>query len=127
MKATLILVENDADLAEAQALVVSLMASDDPTDLARLRAQARLIADYEEARWPRASVSIPDLLTHLLDQHGMTRRDLVPLLGTASRVSEVMSGKKGLSLSMVRRLRARFGIPADLLIPVTGDGRAHAA
>lgn len=127
MKAALILVENDADLAEAQALVVSLMASNDPGDLARMRAQARLIADYEEARWPRAIVSVADLLTHLLDQHGMTRRDLVPLLGTASRVSEVMSGKKGLSLSMVRRLRARFGIPADLLIPVVGDGRAHAA
>lgn len=127
MKATLILVENDADLAEAQALVVSLMASDDPGDLARMRAQARLVADYEEARWPQGRVSIPDLLTHLLDQHGMTRRDLVPLLGTASRVSEVMSGKKGLSLSMVRRLRARFGIPADLLIPVAGDAPAHAA
>lgn len=127
MKATLILVENDADLAEAQALVVSLMASDDPADLARMRAQARLVADYEAARWPRGAVSIPDLLAHLLDQHRMTRRDLVPLLGTASRVSEVMSGKKGLSLSMVRRLRARFGIPADLLIPAVSEGRADAA
>jgi HTH-type transcriptional regulator/antitoxin HigA len=42
---------------------------------------------------------------------------MVPILGTPSRVSEVLSGKKGLSLSMVQRLRARFRVPADLLLP----------
>jgi HTH-type transcriptional regulator/antitoxin HigA len=41
----------------------------------------------------------------------------VPILGTASRVSEVLRGKKGLSMAMVQRLRARFRVPADLLIP----------
>ena len=54
----------------------------------------------------------------LLDQHGLTRADMVPILGTPSRVSEVLSGKKGgLSMAMVQRLRARFHVPADLLIP----------
>ena len=52
-----------------------------------------------------------------MDQHGLSRADLVPLLGTASRVSEVLSGKRELSMSMVRRLRERFQISADLLIP----------
>ena len=42
---------------------------------------------------------------------------LVPLLGTASRVSEVLRGKKGLSMTMVQRLRARFRMPAELLLP----------
>jgi HTH-type transcriptional regulator/antitoxin HigA len=41
----------------------------------------------------------------------------VPILGTPSRVSEVLRGKKGLSMAMVQRLRARFRIPADLLLP----------
>jgi len=41
----------------------------------------------------------------------------VPILGTPSRVSEVLRGKKGLSLAMVQRLRARFRVPADLLLP----------
>jgi len=40
----------------------------------------------------------------------------VPLLGTASRVSEVLNGKRALSLTMVRRLRERFHVTADLLI-----------
>jgi HTH-type transcriptional regulator/antitoxin HigA len=42
---------------------------------------------------------------------------MVPVLGTSSRVSEVLQGKKGLSMAMVQRLRARFNIPADLLLP----------
>ncbi len=63
------------------------------------------------------AASIADLIGHLMDQHGLTRADLVPLLGTPSRVSEVMRGKKGLSMAMVQRLRARFRVPADLLLP----------
>jgi HTH-type transcriptional regulator/antitoxin HigA len=42
---------------------------------------------------------------------------MMPILGTSSRVSEVLGGKKGLSMGMVQRLRARFHIPADLLLP----------
>ncbi|MGC2499743.1 MAG: hypothetical protein WA374_18505, partial [Acidobacteriaceae bacterium] len=53
----------------------------------------------------------------LMDQHGLSRGDLIPLLGTASRVSEVLTGKRELSMTMVRKLRKRFHIPADLLIP----------
>jgi HTH-type transcriptional regulator/antitoxin HigA len=54
-----------------------------------------------------------------MDQHDLTRADLIPLLGTASRVSEVLSGKRELSMPMVKRLRDRFHIPADLLIPAS--------
>jgi antitoxin component HigA of HigAB toxin-antitoxin module len=42
---------------------------------------------------------------------------MVPILGTPSRVSEVLRGKKGLSMAMVQRLRARFRVPADLPLP----------
>jgi HTH-type transcriptional regulator/antitoxin HigA len=115
MKTELIIVENDADLAEATALVTSLMGT--PGSSARLRAQAKLVEDYETRKWPHRAVPIPDLLTYLMDQHGLRRAELIPLLGTASRVSEVMSGKSQLSMTMVRRLRQRFSISADLLIP----------
>jgi HTH-type transcriptional regulator/antitoxin HigA len=117
MKATLIVIENDADHAEAKSLVEKLMGSSDPSDLARMTAQARLMEAYERTRWPRRSPSLPDLLTYLMEEHGLSRADLVPLLGTPSRVSEVLNGKRELSMSMVRKLRERFHIPADLLIP----------
>jgi len=116
MKTTLIVIENDADHAEAKALVVKLMKSRKSEDRARLLGQARLVEAYERSRWPRRAPSLPDLLNFLMDQHGLSRSELVPLLGTASRVSEVMNGKRELSMTMVRKLRERFRVSADLLI-----------
>jgi HTH-type transcriptional regulator/antitoxin HigA len=117
MDATLIVIENDAELARAQDLIARLMISRDPVVLARLQAQACLVAAYEAQRWPRRRPSPAAVIEYLMDQHGLTRADIVPILGTASRVSEVLSGKKRLSMSMVHRLRARFRVPADVLIP----------
>jgi HTH-type transcriptional regulator/antitoxin HigA len=117
MKTTLIVIQNDADHAQAKALIGKLMSSKDSADRARMVAQACLVEAYERSRWPRRAPSLPELLTYLMDQHGLSRSDLVPMLGTASRVSEVLSGKRELSMTMVRRLRERFHIPADLLIP----------
>jgi HTH-type transcriptional regulator/antitoxin HigA len=126
MKATLIVIENDADHAEAKVLVEELMGSSDPIDLARMTAQARLVEAYERTRWPRRSPSVADLLVYLMEQRGLSRSDLVPLLGTPSRVSEVLNGKRDLSMSMVRKLRDRFHISADLLIPPTRRRRLAA-
>lgn len=87
MKMTLIVIQNDADHAQAKALVEKLMGSRNFSDRVRMVAQARLIDAYERTRWPRRAVTLPDLLTYLMDQHDLTRADLVPLLGTASRGS----------------------------------------
>jgi HTH-type transcriptional regulator/antitoxin HigA len=127
MDSNLILIDGDAELARARALVETLWESDQPADLARLEAQARLIAAYEERKWPRRAVSVADIIRFLMDQHGLTRADMAPILGSPSRVSEVLSGKKGLSLSMVQRLRARFRVPADLLLPPPSRSRRSAA
>ena len=124
MDATLIVIDSDSELARARALVDRLMGSNDPSDTARLEAQARLIAAYEERKWPRGRPSTAELIADLMDQHGLKRAELVPILGTPSRVSEVLRGKKEPSLTMVQRLRARFGVPADLLLP---SGEAPAA
>jgi HTH-type transcriptional regulator/antitoxin HigA len=117
MDATLIVIDSDAELARARALVDHLMGSDDPADLARLTAQARLIASYEEEKWPARRPSPAEVIRYLMYQHGLTRADLVPLLGSPDRVSEVLRGQRQLSLAMIRRLRARFRVPADLLLP----------
>lgn len=116
MKATLIVIQNEADFIEAKALVEALMTSEDPKDRARMVAQARLLEAYERVQWPRRPATLPSLLLYLMDQHGLSRAGMVPMLGTSSRVSEVLNGKRELSLTMVRRLRERFNISADLLI-----------
>jgi len=127
MDATLILIDSEAELVRARALVDRLWTSNDPADIVRLEAQARLIAAYEERKWPRRPSRVADLIRHLMDQHGLTRADMVPILGTASRVSEILHGKKGLSMAMVQRLRARFRVPADLLLPPLPKGPSRRA
>jgi HTH-type transcriptional regulator/antitoxin HigA len=116
MKATLIVIQNEADHADAKRLVEKLIGSSYSQDRARMVAQARLVEAYERAQWPRAAPALPVLLSYLMDQHNLSRADLVPLLGTASRVSEVLTGKRDLSMTMVRRLRERFNVSADLLV-----------
>ena len=116
MKTTLIAIQNEADHADAKELVEKLMGSRDPQDGARMVAQARLVEAYERSQWPRTAPALPMLLSYLMDQHNLSRVDLVPLLGTTSRVSEVLNGKRDLSMTMVRRLRERFNVSADLLI-----------
>jgi HTH-type transcriptional regulator / antitoxin HigA len=127
MDANLILIDSAAELARARALVDRLWDSEEPDDIARLAAQARLIAAYEESQWPHRPPRTAELIRHLMEQHGLTRADMVPILGTPSRVSEVLAGKKELSMAMVQRLRARFKIPADLLLPPPKQGRQRRA
>ena len=117
MDATLILIDSEAELARARALVDRLMGSNDPAALAWLAAQARLIAAYEQEKWPPRPPSAAQVIRYLIDQHGLKRADLGPLLGGAERIGEILSGRRGLTLAMVQRLRARFRVPADLLLP----------
>jgi hypothetical protein len=68
-----ILIDGDAELLRARAPVDQLWNSTHLGDLARLEAQARLVAAYEEMKWPRRPPSVTDLIRHLMDQHGLTR------------------------------------------------------
>lgn len=51
-----------------------------------------------------------------MEQQGLTRKDLEPIIGTRTRVAEVLNRKRGLSIEMIRRLHDRLGISADVLI-----------
>lgn len=116
MKVGVIVIESVRDLKAAQALVAKLGRSRKPADVARLRAQALLLQAYEAARWPVRAVPPAELIRYAMEQHGLTPADMAPILGTRSRVSEVLNGKRPLTLAMIRRLHERLGLPADLLI-----------
>ena len=51
-----------------------------------------------------------------MEQQGLTRRDLEEIIGTRTRIAEVLNRKRGLSIAMIRRLHERLGISADVLI-----------
>jgi antitoxin component HigA of HigAB toxin-antitoxin module len=78
MDANLILIDDDAELARARALVEKLWDSEMPADVARLLAQALLIAADEENRWPSRPPSPAELIRHLMDQHRLSRANMVP-------------------------------------------------
>lgn len=116
MKTEVIVIENEKDLKAARALIASLGTSRKASDIARLRAQALLLKAYEETRWPAQPVAPAELIRYAMDQHGLTPADMAPILGTRSRVSEVLNGRRPLTVAMIRRLHERLGLPADLLI-----------
>ena len=89
-----------------------------------LDAIVTLIEAYEQKRWPMKQADPIAMIEFCLEQQGLTRKDLEPMIGSRTRVSEVLSGKRGLSLAMIRRLSAGLGIPADVLIQPTGPSKA---
>ena len=116
MDATLIIVDGDGELARANAFVAALWNSSDPHDLARLDAQAGLISGYERRKWPPRHTMTRDILAHLIDQHDTPSAEMAKLVGGAARLREVMAGRKSLGFEAVKRLRARFGISADVFV-----------
>jgi HTH-type transcriptional regulator/antitoxin HigA len=116
MKAEVILIERERDAVEARTLIAKLGRSSRRADVARLRAQALLLEAWERTQWPADPVSPIELIRYAMDQHDLTPAQLAPLLGTRSRVTEVLNGKRPLTLTMIRRLHDRLGLPTDLLI-----------
>jgi HTH-type transcriptional regulator/antitoxin HigA len=62
-----------------------------------------------------------------MEQQGLTRKDLEPLLGTRTRVSEILNRKRSLSIAMIRRLHAELGIAAEVLIRIPRPASASKA
>ncbi len=77
---------------------------------------AVLLEDYEKRRFPVALPSPIDAILFRMEQAGLTQRDLIPFIGSRSKVSEVLSGKRPLSLGMIRALSEGLGIPGDVLL-----------
>ncbi|WP_027176054.1 hypothetical protein [Desulfovibrio aminophilus] len=75
-----------------------------------------LVELYEKENAPILPPSPVEAIRFRMDQMDLTNRDLVPILGSKSRVSEVLSGKRPLTLSMIRALRKHLDIPADVLV-----------
>ncbi|MDB5630559.1 MAG: transcriptional regulator, partial [Tardiphaga sp.] len=90
----------------------------------RLDVLATLIDAYETLTYPMDPPDPIEAIQFRMEQLGLTRKDLEPLIGTRARVAEVMTRKRNLSIEMIRRLHDQLGISADVLIRPT---RASAA
>lgn len=82
----------------------------------RLDILATLIDAYENEHYPMDPPDPIQAIKFRMEQQGLTRKDLVEILGSRTRVAEVLNRRRGLSINMIRRLHKKLGISVDVLI-----------
>ena len=82
----------------------------------RLDVLATLIDAYEAENHPMDPPDPIEAIKFRMEQQGLTRKDLEEIIGTRTRIAEVLNRKRSLSIAMIRRLHDRLGISADVLI-----------
>ncbi len=112
-------IRNDTDHRSSLAEVERLMASS-PTigseEADRLDVLSLLVEEYEKSAFPIELPTPIDAIKFRMDQMGLEQRDLIPFIGSRARVSEVLNGKRPLTLTMMRALHSGLGIPAAVLL-----------
>lgn len=112
-------IKNEQDYNEALKMVEELINRDpnpDSTEGEQLSLLTTLIQDYEARIFPQSLPNPLEAIKFRMEQAELKPADLVPYIGSRSRVSEILSGKRQLTLEMIRALEAGLGIPAKVLI-----------
>ncbi len=105
--------DHGAALAEAERLWGSKTGTPDGD---RLDVLATLVDAYEGEHHPMDPPDPIEAIRFRMEQQGLTRRDLEGIIGTRTRIAEVLNRKRGLSIGMIRRLHEQLGISAEVLI-----------
>ena len=87
-----------------------------PEESALLETLAILVQAYDDRHHPLPSLAPNKMLAYLMETSGRTAKDLLPVLGTRGRVSEVLSGKRSISKEQAKRLASVFKVTVDLFI-----------
>jgi HTH-type transcriptional regulator/antitoxin HigA len=79
---------------------------------------AILVSAYEDAHWPAQPVDAVGAIKFHMQQNGFRQKDLASVIGSASRASEVLSGRRALTVEMIKAIHAAWSIPLESLIGV---------
>ena len=110
-------IRNDNDLDEALARIEEIFDAEEGTpEDNELAILLDLVERYEDIHHPIPAPTPIAAIEFMMDQRGLTRRDLIPFIGSASKVSEVLSGKRDITMAMARALHKHLGIPAEVLL-----------
>lgn len=82
----------------------------------RLDVLTTLIDVYEAKHYPMDPPDPVEAIRFRMEQQGLTRKDLEPMIGPRNRVADVLNRKRSLSIEMIRQLHDRLGISAEILI-----------
>ncbi|MDY3130708.1 MAG: DNA-binding protein [Treponema sp.] len=111
------LIKTEEDYKEALKLADELFdAKPDTPEGDKLELIVTLIEIYEKEHFPIDNPSPLEAIKFRMDQMGLLPKDLVPFIGSKSKVSEILSGKRTLSLNMIRQLASGLNIPVEVLI-----------
>lgn len=116
-------IHNEADYEAALQRIDALMDGDpDPAspEGQELELFSVLVERYEQQKYPMDLPSPVEAIQFRMEQQGLKNKGLIPYIGSASKVSEVLSGQRSLSLTMIRNLVKGLGIPAEVLIGQAG-------
>lgn len=114
-------IRTDADYEAALARIDALMdAEAGSPEGEELDVLADLVELYESKHVPLGYPSPVGAIEFRMEQAGLTQRDLVPFVGSRAKVSEVLSGKRQLTMPMARALHEHLGIPAEALLQDAG-------
>ena len=119
-------IRSDADHTRAMALVDELwprLAFDQDARDA-MEVLSVLIDEYERRHHALPPPSPIEAIKFRMEQQGLSRKDLEPYIGHSGRVSEVLSGKRSLSLDMIRKLHTGLGIPTNILLGIAEESHA---
>lgn len=87
-----------------------------PEDAEELELMSLVLGAYEDKRFHFPDPDPVDFIKFMMEQKGLKMKDIAPCFGTLSRAYEVLSGKRNLTLAMIKKLRVVLGCPADALI-----------
>ncbi|WP_180899769.1 helix-turn-helix domain-containing protein [Martelella soudanensis] len=111
------LIRTEADYDAALEEVERLWGAKSGTpDGDRLDVLATLIDVYEAKHHPMDPPDPVEAIKFRMEQQGLSRKDLEPIIGPRGRVSDILNRKRGLSIDMIRQLHEQLGISADVLI-----------
>ena len=82
----------------------------------RLDILATLVDAYENEHYPIDPPDAIEAIKFRMEQQGLDRKDLAAILGSRTRVAEVLNRRRGLSINMIRRLHEKLGISVEVLI-----------
>ena len=112
-------IKNDTDLAAALSRIEEIFHAPDGTPEAEeLEVLGVLAHEYEAKHHAVAPPSPVAAIEHAMDRLALRQVDLVPYIGAESRVSEILNGKRPLTVQMIRRLHEGLGIPLSSLIGI---------
>ena len=117
-------IHNDAELEAYTDALFQLTALKGPSrsELDAIELLTLLVERYEQEHYPIPAADPASVVRFLIEQQNLKQRDLIPQFGSESAVSMFLAGHRNLTIEQVRKLSARFKLPADVFIPKRAVG-----